>query len=156
MNSHLTSQQMERAFAGRPDHAVTQHLSGCSRCREELASFTNVFASLPQQAASAANLHRRLARVPQRSGSWLSLRVCGVATAVLLLGVAAPLAVRFQTPVGQAPAAPAAPAQVAAVMSDDALLTSVQNDLSSSVPESLLPLSAADSQTVSTQATKGK
>jgi hypothetical protein len=77
--------------------------------------------------------------------------VWGGALAALLVAIVLPVAVHHPavpaTPVAETPA----PAAVTVEVSDDALLNSIQNDLSSSVPASLEPLAGTTSATKSNQ-----
>ena len=46
MNSHLSSEQLERVLAGRPAPEVTQHLKKCARCGEDVATMRAMFVRL--------------------------------------------------------------------------------------------------------------
>jgi hypothetical protein len=148
MNSHLSSEQFDGVLSGRPAQDAKLHLNGCAQCAGELARLREAFGDFRETASLVADKHRLLAvistprRVPRMT--W------GLAAAVLFVSFAAPFAVhrRPATPV----VGPAAQAPVA--MSDEALLDNVQNDLSSSVPESLQPL--AGTSTNSTDTTPAK
>jgi hypothetical protein len=137
MNSHLNSEQLECMLHGEPSQEASRHLSGCVQCSDELASLRQVFGNFREAATAAADHHRRAAspavshRVPRLA--W------GFAVAALFVSVATPLAMQHRN---VAPVVLHRPvARAAETMSDEALLSDVQNDLSSSVPESLLPLS---------------
>ena len=136
MKTHLSSEQFDGALSSQPSPDAKLHLSGCAQCSAELASLRGAFGNFREATSTVAEQHRLSAvaapprRVPRMA--W------GLATAALFVSVAAPFAVHRRVavpavgPVAQAPA----------TMSDEALLDNVQNDLSSSVPESLLPLAA--------------
>lgn len=136
MNPHLSSEQFDGILSGQPSPDAKLHLSGCAQCSGELASLREAFGNFRETASGVAEQHRLLAvtspprRVPRMA--W------GLAASVLFVSIAAPLAVHRH------PAVPVAEpvAQTPAAMSDEALLDTVQDDLSTSVPESLLPLAA--------------
>ena len=147
MNSHLNSEQLERVLAGRPSYEVSQHLGKCARCVEDVASMRVVLGDFRSAAAGSAEYHQNFAepvaavRVP--STAWV------LASVVLFAAIAAPFAVRHQEPVPSVVVARAPDA-----ISDEALLDNVQNDLSASVPESLLPLAGTFTNAVNS--TNGK
>lgn len=149
MNSHLNSEQLERVLAGRPSYEVSQHLGKCARCVEDVASMREVLGNFRSATTVSAEHHRQMAvpLVPSRvpTAAWV------MASVVLFAGIATPFAVRRQpvppVVVGVSP-------QTSATISDEALLNSVQNDLSASVPESLLPL--ADTSTNAVNSTDEK
>jgi hypothetical protein len=136
MNTHLSSEQLDGVLGGQASQDAKLHLSGCAQCSGELASVRETFGNFRETASAVAEQHRLLAatstprRVPRMA--W------GLAAAALFVSIAAPFATHRRVAV---PAVEPA-AQVPATMSDEALLDNVQNDLSSSVPESLLPLAA--------------
>jgi anti-sigma factor RsiW len=149
MNSHLSSEQLERVLAGRPSHEVSQHLGKCARCVEDVASMRAVLGNFRSAASSSAEHHLKFAapvataRVPRTA--WV------LASVVLFAGIATPFAVRRQ-PVS--PVVVGVSTQALPAISDEALLNNVQNDLSASVPESLLPL--ADTSTNAVNSTDEK
>jgi hypothetical protein len=136
MNTHLSSEQFDGVLSGQASQDAKLHLSGCAQCSEELASLRGAFGNFREAASAVAEQHRLLAvtstprRVPRMA--W------GLAAAALFMSIAAPFTVhrRVAVPI-EGPVT-----QNAVTMSDEALLDNVQNDLSSSVPESLLPLAA--------------
>ena len=146
MNSHLNSEQLERVLAGRPSYEVSQHLGKCARCVEDVASMREVLGNFREATAASAEHHRHLAtpvapsRVPRVA--WV------LASVVLFAGIATPFAVR--RPAVQ-PVVPNVSTQGSTAISDEALLNNVQNDLSASVPDSLLPL--ADTSTSAVNST---
>ena len=101
--------------------------------------------------AASAEHHRQLAvpvapaRVPRVA--WV------LASVVLFAGIASPFAVRRQ-PVQ--PVVPDVSTQASTAISDEALLNNVQNDLSASVPESLLPLAGTSTNAVNSTDEKRK
>jgi hypothetical protein len=149
MNSHLSSEQLERALAGRPAPEVMQHLKKCARCNEDIAATGALLAGFRNAATGAAEKYRRLA--PARASKRVPRMAWALAAAALFVGVGAPLAVHRHD------AGRGVPAQVAteaSAISDEALLENVQDDLSSSVPKSLLPL--ADTSTNAKESTSAQ
>ncbi len=138
MNSHLTSEQMDGLLSARPSEDVVRHVAGCVRCTAEIGSLRGVLTGLREGATAAAEHHRGLAgprnhtrRAPQVAWS--------LAAIALFVSVGAPLAVHRFHGFDR----PAVAAQPATAISDEALLSSVQDDLSYSVPGPLLPLTGA-------------
>jgi hypothetical protein len=140
MMSHLSSEQLDGVLNGEVSQDASQHLGSCVQCAGELASLREVFGNLREATSAAAEHHRRYVstaaarRVPRMA--W------GLVAAALFMSVGAPLVVRHRNAsvvagnVSQGPAA----------ISDDALLDGVQADLSSSVPDSLLPLAGTSTE----------
>lgn len=141
--SHLSSEQLDNLLGRTPDPKWQKHVDNCPRCAAELASLRNVLGDFRSAATASAKHHRYLTPVARRRK--LPVAAWGLAFAALLIAVGAPLAVhrglRMVTPPDQAliDGQPASPQQPA--ISDDALLSGVQADLSASVPRPLLPLS---------------
>jgi hypothetical protein len=135
MNSHLSSEQLERALAGRPAPEVVQHLKKCARCNEDIAATGALLAGFRNAATGAAEEYRRLA--PARASKRMPRMAWALAAAALFVGVGAPLAVHHRN-AGRVITGEVAATQPA--ISDEALLENVQDDLSASVPKSLLPL----------------
>lgn len=152
MSSHLSSEQIDAVLHGQPSHDVSRHLDRCTSCAEELASLGGTLGDLRSSAGAFAEQQRPLAVIGStRALPQFAWALGAAALAALALSFAAPLALTHRD---HAPAARNAetPAITVAV-SDEALLDSVQNDLSSSVPASMLPLSgtstaSSDSSTV--------
>jgi hypothetical protein len=137
MNSHLSSEQLDGVLNGGASQDASQHLGGCVQCAGELAALRAAFGDLRDVTTAVAEHHRRLAvATPVRR---IPRMVWGLAAAALFVGIATPVAVHRRTTSVVGEKVP----QVVATMSDEALLNSVQNDLSASVPESLLPLASA-------------
>jgi hypothetical protein len=140
---HLTSEQMESTLSGQPSEETARHLGDCARCVGELAELREVLGSLRQATAMSAEHHRQYGstavtrRVPRMA--W------ALATAMLFVAVGAPLAVHYRGVTSVVPGnVPMAPD---ATISDEALLDGVQNDLSTSVPASMLPLAGTSTST---------
>jgi len=154
MNDHLTSAQLEPLLFDL--EATNPHLRDCELCRAELASLRSTFGSLRSGATLAAARHQRVAvATPHRSARPVRL-IGSLAAAAIVLAVSLPVALLHPSPahpnVAQAPqTAPAADSNMASNLSDEQLLTTVQGDLSASVPDSMLPLDASTSTATSTK-----
>lgn len=149
MTSHLNSEQMERVLAGNPAHEVSLHLSKCGRCADDVASMREALGNFRSAATRAAEHHRHFAAPVIAAG--VSRMAWVLASVVLFAGIAAPFVVRRET---ARPVPGNVAAQPAETISDEALLNNVQNDLSASVPESLLPL--AGTSTSASNSTNAK
>lgn len=143
--SHLTSEQLDNLLGRTPDPQWQKHLDSCAACAAELARLRGVFGDFREAATASAKHHRYLSPAAGRrkvpGPAW------GLAFAALLISVGAPLAVHHRNshpavmadqPMGEDQ--PNASPQHAEI-SDEALLSGVQDDLSASVPRPLLPLS---------------
>lgn len=145
---HLTSEQMESTLSGRPSEETARHLGGCEQCARELAALREVFGDLREATAASAEHHRRFVstagarRVPRMA--W------ALATAMFFVAAVTPIAVHY----GRVPVAARgeAAAGETATISDEALLDGVQNDLSTSVPASMLPLAGTSTSTTDSAA----
>jgi anti-sigma factor RsiW len=140
-NDHLTIEQMEALLSHPEAQERSQHLQECGRCAEELESLRAVVSDLRGAVIAASVVHRQRAVMPapaQRTPRALWSLVAAAA----LLCVAAPIALH-QRP-AHAPAVQTPAPQVQAAVSDEQLMSDVQQDLSSSVPQGLLPLTAKD------------
>ncbi|HZL26079.1 MAG TPA: hypothetical protein VFC39_06075 [Acidobacteriaceae bacterium] len=145
---HLTGEQMESTLSGRPPEEAARHLGGCAQCAGELATLREVFGDLREATAASAEHHRRFASI---AGARRTPRMAWAMAAVVLFAAAAtPFAMHHR----QAPrvARVGAAASADATISDDALLDGVQNDLSTSVPASMLPLAGTSTSTTDSAA----
>ncbi len=136
MNSHLSSEQLECALHGEPSWETSQHLSSCVDCASELTALRQIFHNFREASTAAAQDYRRSASpVVARRAPRLAW---GFAAAALFVGAATPLLLQHRTtpPV----ISDGGVSHASTTISDEALLNSVHDDLSSSVPESLLPL----------------
>jgi len=129
--SHLNSEQMERMLTGTAKEALQQHVTECAECTAEVAAMQRVLGSLKETASSLAATERRLAK-PQMQVLRRIPKLAWAAAVVMMAMVAMHRGV-------QEPKSPAVPV-VSAVLSDEALLNGIQNDLEASVPAPLAPL----------------
>jgi hypothetical protein len=146
--SHLNSEQLDNLLSRSPDAKWQKHVDGCPTCAAQLASLRVVLGDFRQAATASAKHHRYLA--PAASRRKVPGPAWGIAFAALLISVGAPLAVHYGSARPQVEIAADAPQPVTVqqpTLSDDALLSGVQNDLSASVPRSMLPLSGTSTNT---------
>ena len=154
MNVHLNEEQLYGLLdaAGKSDEVALEHLDWCPQCRGEVEGLRSSLASFQQAAGgiSAAYTPSRLLNFSSaRQGFFARPRLAWVGglAAALVFGVAS-------VSVLHGPVAPPALTQTAAVsadaQSDEALLEDIDQDLSTSVPPSLEPLStpAASEKTI--------
>lgn len=137
---HLTSEQIENTLSGQSSEETARHLGECARCAGELAALREVFGDLREATAASAEFHQRFApalaaRAAERRPPRM---VWGLVTAALFAGAVTPLAMHYRDAIRTTPGA--TPKSANATISDEALLDGVQNDLSTSVPASMLPL----------------
>jgi anti-sigma factor RsiW len=140
-NDHLTMEQMEALLSHPEAQARSQHLQVCGACAEEFEALRAVVSDLRGAVIAASAVHRQRAVMPAPSQR-TPRALWSLVAAAALLCVAGPIALHQRpahVPVVQTPAP-----QVQAAVSDEQLMSDVQQDLSSSVPQGLLPLTAKD------------
>jgi hypothetical protein len=140
-NDHLTVEQMEAMLSNPEMRERSQHLQLCGPCSQEFESLHAIMSDLRAAVIASSEVHRRLAVMPERAHRTPRALWNLVAVAVLLC-VAAPIALHHK-PAHVAVVQPPIQ-QVQAAVSDDQVMRDVQQDLSSSVPQDLLPLTAKD------------
>ncbi len=143
-NGHLTAVEMEALLSHPEMREGSQHLKECGECREEFESLHAVIGDLRAAVVAASEVHRRLAVMPEAARR-TPRALWSLVAAAALLCAAAPIALHHK-PAHVVVVQPAA-RQVQTTVSDDQLMSDVQQDLSSSVPQSLLPLTAKDTST---------
>ena len=148
MMKHLTSEQMDSTLSGQASQEVAGHLESCAQCAGELVSLREVFSDLREATAASAEHHRRFVssagarRVPRMA--W------AMVTAMFFVAAVTPVAVHYRKAV--VPVQGNVATGAAATISDEALLDGVRNDLSTSVPASLLPLAGTSPSTTDSAA----
>jgi len=145
-NDHLTLEQMETLLSNPLMRERSLHLQVCGQCSEEFESLHAVMSDLRATVIASSEMHRRLAVMPEpahRTPRTLSSLVAAAA----LLCAAAPIALHHKP--AHVAVVPPTVQQVQAVVSDDQVMSDVQDDLTSSVPRGLLPLTANDAPTQS-------
>ena len=151
MHPHLTSEQMECLLHDPAARTASLHLQVCKQCVQELDQLAQVFADLRTASTEMAMEHRRRAILPSASRSfsgWAYAFVSVIALAVAIV----PVALHHNHAVTEQAKQPAP--HVQQTISDDALLNSIQSDLSASVPAAMEPLAATSGQTNSNVADK--
>jgi|GEM_PF-2038704 len=152
-SQHLSSEDLDIALFGVPSASATAHLATCAECTGELSSLRTGFADLRVATTSLASENLRdLDRIgglrtllPLRTRrTFFTMPRLALATAALAFAIGAPVALHHRNLA--APVA-ATPAQAAPQISDEALLTTIQSDLNTSVATPLLPLTSTTSTT---------
>jgi anti-sigma factor RsiW len=139
-NNHLTSEEMDALLLGSESKDRSQHLSVCPACSAEFESLLAVMDDLRIATIASAEQHRRVAVMP--APSHRTPRVMwALLTAAALICVAGPLAVRHRPTRVTAVSAPRQ--QLQGAVSDEQLLSDIQDDLSAPVPKPMLPLVAS-------------
>jgi hypothetical protein len=149
-NDHLTSEQMDALLSHPETRERSQHLRVCGTCSDELESLRAVVSDLRTAVIGSAAEHRRCAVMPapaQRTprAMW------SLVAATALLCVAGPIL--LHTKPAHVAVVPTPQPQVQGAVSDEQLMSDIQQDLSSSVPQAMLPLAAKDASASATGAT---
>ncbi|MGA7158924.1 MAG: hypothetical protein WBY53_18915 [Acidobacteriaceae bacterium] len=156
MNSnHLTSEEMDALLIeseSRDDSESRErweHLRACTACAEEFESLRAAVSDLRGAVVGSAELHRRAAVMPApahrtRAAMW------SLVAATALLCVAGPVVLHHKTAHVAVVVVPKAAVQ--APISDEQLMSDIQQDLSASVPQAMLPLTAKDASGSGTDA----
>ncbi len=152
LNSHLSSEDFDLALFSVPSASATAHLASCAECTGDLSNLRTGFADLRLSTTALASENLRdLDRIggvrtlfPLRARrTFFTMPRLALATAALALTIGAPMALHQRNLVPVA----ATPAQAAPQISDEALLTTIQSDLNTSVATPLLPLTSTTSTT---------
>jgi anti-sigma factor RsiW len=139
-HNHLTSEQIAALLSDPESRDRSQHLSGCTECSAELESLQEVMDDLRLAAIASAAEHRRVAVLPVVSHRtpWA---MWGLLATAALICIAGPLAVRTRP--AHVTAIDVPQQQMQGAVSDEQLMSNIQDDLSSSVPEPMMPLTAS-------------
>jgi hypothetical protein len=149
-NDHLTSEQIEALLLDPESRDRSQHLNVCQACSAEFESLLVVMGDLRSAAIASAEQHRRVAVMP--APSHRTPRVMwSLLMAAALICIAGPLAVR-QRP-ARIIAVDAPKQQLQGAVSDEQLLSNIEDDLSSPLPRPMLPLAASVASTDPTAST---
>jgi len=153
MSSHLTSHQLDALLHHDESAETRQHLAHCALCAEELASLrSNVF-HLRLATTALAEQHR-LTPALVSSRTSISVRAgWAFASIILVASIAAPLAMHHSTAVRTA-ATSQITTHIAPQIADEALLSSIEDDLSASVPSPMLPLATTSPTSTSRNSRK--
>jgi hypothetical protein len=140
-NDHLTVEQMEALLSNPETQERSQHLQVCGTCKEEFESLRAVVSDLRAAVIASSEAHRRVAVMPapaQRTPRTM----WSLVAATVLLCVAGPVVLHHKPTHVAAVQMPKPQVQVA--VSDEQLMSDIQQDLSSSVPQVMLPLTTKD------------
>jgi len=151
MNPHLTESQLYDLLSGDSTAtAASHHLASCARCRAEFDSLRDTLSSFRLAATNLSLTHvpfRRAVETPSRPTLlnrshilWAS----GLATAAVAVAIVLPTVHPKPTPTQTPTVATDATARLNAE-SDEALLSDIDRDLSTSVPTPLEPLTGTSS-----------
>jgi hypothetical protein len=141
MSGHLTSEEMD-AMLMRPETMERPgHLQECGACAEELETLRGSLRDLRGAVMASAAEYRRTAVMPapvQRTprAMW------SLVAATALLCVAGPVVLHQRT--GHVPVASVKTVAAQGAVSDEQLMSDIQEDLGSNVPQAMLPLTAKD------------
>lgn len=139
MHPHLTSEQMERMLHDPQAKANSLHLQVCPECVAELDELATTFSELRNTSTQHAITERKRAIVtPTASRRSLSAWAYALAAAILFTAGILPLALHHNSDAREQAKTPRS--VVHQPISDEALLNSIQSDLSASVPEAMEPL----------------
>ena len=145
MSSHLSSEQFNDTLHGLPSAEVSRHLDRCGVCAQELASLGGALIDLRSSAAAFAEQQRQRSVAAPAMKHGLPGFVWALGAAALAVSFAAPLALTHRNAVRGTVHSQGASVSVA--ISDEALLDSVQKDLSSGVPAPMLALAGTSTST---------
>jgi anti-sigma factor RsiW len=136
----LDSESLDSGSEDPESRERSQHLSACPACSAEFESLRAVIGDLRMAAIASAEQHRRVAVMPAPSHRMPRVMWAWLAVAALIC-VVGPIAVRHRPARVAAVSAPAQ--QLQGAVSDEQLLSDIQDDLSSAVPRPMLPLDAS-------------
>ena len=147
---HLTSEEMDVLLMDAEARERSQHLRVCGACREEFESLRAAVGGLRVAVVASAEKHRRMAVMPApahrtRRALW------SLVAAAMLLCAAGPVVLHHKPAHVAVVQVPKPQAQVA--VSDEQLMSDIQQDLSASVPQAMLPLTAKDASSRATGST---
>lgn len=147
---HLTSEEMDALLMNAETRERPQHLRVCGACSEEFESLRATMSELRTAVIASAEKHRRMAVMPAPVHRTPRAMWSLVAAAVLLC-VAGPVVLHHKPAHVAVVQMPKPQTQVA--VSDEQLMSDIQQDLSSSVPQAMLPLTAKDASASATGST---
>ena len=152
-DDHLSSEEMDGLLMDAEARERSQHLRVCSACAEEFESLRAAVSELRIAVIASAEKHRRVAVMPAPAHRTPRAMWSLVAAAVLLC-VAGPVVLHHKPTHVAVVQMPKPQVQVAvSEVSDAQLMSDIQQDLSSSVPQAMLPLTAKDASASATGST---
>jgi hypothetical protein len=141
IENHLTGEEMDALLMEPELRDRSQHLVDCDLCLTEFESLQRVMGELRTAVIASAEQHYRAAALPAISQQRPRL-MWGLAAAAAFICVVGSITLH-QRPVPVA-VVNAPQQQVQGGVSDEQMLSNVQEDLSASVPQPMLPLAATD------------
>ena len=151
--NHLTSEEMDTLMMDAEARERSQHLRVCGACAEEFESLRAALGELRVAVIASAEKHRQVAVMPAPAHRTPRAMWSLVAAAVLLC-VAGPIALHHKPAHVAVVQMPKPQTQVAvSEVSDAQLMSDIQQDLSSSVPQAMLPLTTKDASASTTGST---
>jgi hypothetical protein len=149
-DNHLTVEQMELLLSNPESPETPQHLRDCATCSAEFESLLAAMVDLRLALIASSQQHRRRAVMPAQT--YRTPRALGsLVAATALLCIAGPIALHHKP--SHRAVAPPPPPLVQVTVSDEQLMSDIQQDLSSSVSQRMLPLTAKDTSAETTTAT---
>ena len=146
-NQHLTTEQLYDLL-DRPNHASGTHLHVCATCQQEFAILRSSLDNLRLAATNLAAAEMSpLASRRETPAPAFSFRPQAFAATFATAAVLLTLSVTLLRPHHLQPAAAPAAVTASSPDSDAALLDGIQQDLSASVPPSLVPLEVTPAST---------
>jgi hypothetical protein len=143
-NDHLTSEEMEALLWDSEARGRSQHLRVCGACSAEFESLRAAMSDLRAAVIASAEQHRRMAVMPVPAHRTPRM-MWSLLAATALICIAGPLALHQRSTHVAVVHAPKQ--QVQGAVSDEQLLSDIQEDLSSPVPQAMLPLAASGAST---------
>lgn len=137
---HLTSEEMDVLLMDDAAREQMEHLQACDVCMEELESLQRTLAALRGAVVATAAQQRQMAVMPAAAGR-TRFGIWSLVAATALLCAAGPMVLHSRPARGPVTAARPPQASVSQI-SDAQLMSDIEQDLSSSVPQAMLPLTA--------------
>lgn len=152
---HLTSEQLDSLLRSKDNEETKLHLAQCPLCAEEYNALREVLQDLRNASQSLATdqlHHKPLPSImPQRPR--IALWAMAAAAIAMLAAIPSLHHGVQQTP---SPSAPIAAMKHANPAEDEALLNSIESDLSANVPDAMEPLATSSQETTTAVSTTRK
>lgn len=151
--NHLTSEEMDALLMDAEARERSQHLRVCGACAAEFESLQAAVSELRAAVIASAERHRSVAVLPAPAHR-TPRAMWSLAAAAVLLCVTGPVVLHHRPAHVAVVQLPKPEVQVAvSEVSDAQLMNDIQQDLSSSVPQEMLPLTAKDASASATGST---
>lgn len=149
-HEHLTIEQMEALLWHPETQHLPQHLRECGECSAELESLLATITDLRASLVASSERHRRLVMIPAPTHR-TPRALWSLVTATVLLCAAGPIPLHHKPT--HVAVVPLRAHSAQASVSDEQLMSDIQQDLSTSVPPEIIPLTAKDATTEATGST---